>query len=194
MNWFKRLLENEEDKNKRIFEKFSTRDEFKNLLREEAKNIILENIEEKERLAEQSKKEHYEKLEKAKVDIEFISESMQNSDEPFVSVISLGFDKEQGLKVKLDFNNAFIRYLNKSGIKAANNEETVRVWLAHLNYDIGQEMLAEDYLLNGINDEDIANAPKMDFDEMFGINEDDGNLGDSIGGNDLDEDESDYRW
>jgi len=174
-NWWDRIIENkknkelrEEKENKEQLQELAKGDEFKRMVEDAAKVIIHENMEATKRAKLENVKAHEDSVTKAKEDINLVSDSVQDSTEPFVSVLGMGFDKHQGLKITLDWNDAFIRYLTAAGIKGNNDEETIRIWLAHLNYDITQEALASDYVLNGVDDTEM---PLMGYDAMFGLDE-----------------------
>jgi len=145
-------------------------EEFKKLVKESAASLVKETKEAAIREKEEEKQLYLAKVAKATEDVKTLGESMEDSPEPFCNVLSLGFDPTHGIRVSLDYNSAFIRYLNKMGIKASNDEETVRLWLAHLNYDITQDMLAEDYLVNGVSEDE---TPPVGYDDMFGVDEQD---------------------
>ena len=182
IEWFKRLLESEEEKEKRIIQQYATSDDFKQSVKEAASSLVKEAEEARKREEQEQVEEEKRKLEESIKHVERVADSMKESNEPFINILGMGFSKENGLEVKLDYNDAFIRYLNAAGIQASNDEETVRLWLAHLNYDIEQEMLAQDYLRNGVSSEE---KPSMTFDEYFPEDDDD-----EI----EDEDEPDTGW
>lgn len=169
--WLKKLLESKEERKQREMDEFTKSNEFKAMLRQEAANVIAEGKRLDEEKKKKDKADHEKRVQEAKKNLEVLGESMRDSKEPFVNVLSMGFSPENGIEVKLDYNEAFIRYLNKVGIKGANDDETIRLWLAHLNYDIGQEALAQDYLANGVSPDEM---PSMSYDEMFVDNTDDG--------------------
>jgi hypothetical protein len=187
-NWLDRIIENkknkelrEEKENKQQLQELAKGDEFKQMVKDAAKVIIHENMEAAKLAKLENARAHEVSVTKAKEDINLVSDSMQDSTEPFVAVLGMGFDKHQGLKITLDWNDAFIRYLTAAGIKGNNDEETIRIWLANLNYDISQEVIASDYILNGVDDTEM---PSMNYDKMFGLDEngepidnDDGDMG-----------------
>ena len=175
MGWLQRVLETAEEtrlrealEKKDALEELSKSDDFKQMVKDGAAELIAEQRRLKEEKVEERKRNHESEMEKALEYVDTIGETMQDSTEPFCNVLSLGFDPELGLKVKLDYNAAFIRYLNAAGITAGNDEETVRLWLAHLNYDIEQEQLAGDYFMNGVGDDEM---PEGGYDGMFGMDE-----------------------
>lgn len=167
ISWFKKLTESPEDKKEREarerleqIEELKESPEFRNVMVD-----AFQSLKDKEESDKQKEKqEHIEKVTKAKLDVELVGESMQDSPEPFANVLAMGFDKAKGIQVKLDFNPAFIRYLKTFGIVGTNDEETIRIWLAHMADDIIREEQAQDYLLHGVSEND---KPAMTYDEMF---------------------------
>ena len=177
VNWLKRLVESEEEKAEREhqereeqMEQLKDSPEFKAAMKSSLREAFSEFEEEKRQAEEKKKQEHQEKVDKAKVDITLVGESMQDSPEPFANVLAMGFSKEHGIEVKLDFNPAFIRYLNAAGIQASNDEETIRIWLAHMADDILREEIVQDYIHNGVSEDE---KPELSYDEMFGTDDDD---------------------
>ena len=179
LNWWERVTESKANKEARelkereetevrLLQELAAGDSFKKMVKETAVSLIRETEEAAIRKEQEEAKLHKAKVKKAKEDILTVGQSMQDSNEPFCNVLSMGFDPSQGIKVSLDYNDAFIRYLNAAGIKASNPEETIRLWLANLNYDITQEEIASDYLMNGVSDDE---KPSMDYDEMFGMDD-----------------------
>lgn len=64
----------------------------------------------------------------------------KDSNEPWVNVQSADFDKEHGLKIDLDWNDAFITYLKASGLKGKTDEIIIQKWLAFLYEDVITKM------------------------------------------------------
>lgn len=171
-DWLDRLTESKkarelEERKQRLHE-LATGDDFKNMVRVAANDIIREREEISEHQKREKIKAHDIKVTKAKEDIQTVSSSMQDSSEPFVNVLGMGFDKHRGLKTSLDWNDAFIRFLHAAGIKGSNDEETIRLWMANIWYDISQEALASDYVMNGVDDTEM---PSLNYDQMFGLDE-----------------------
>jgi hypothetical protein len=189
--WLQRAMENAEQtrvreaaEKKESLDELSKSDDFKQMVKDGAAELIEEQRRVKEERVLERKRNHESEMEKALEYVDTIGETMQDSTEPFCNVLSLGFDPELGIKVKLDYNPAFIRYLNAAGIKASNDEETVRLWLAHLNYDIQQENLAGDYFMNGVSEDEM---PEGGYDDMFGMDEEGKPLDDDPAGMEPDE-------
>lgn len=84
--------------------------------------VLLE--EHRARLAEASE------AEKRKKEHEVEREAAKNSDEPWVSLESGMFDETKGIELKLDWNEAFIKYLINAGISGRDENQIVQKWLA----------------------------------------------------------------
>lgn len=164
MEWLKRITESKENRQARELEELTKSNKFQEIIAQKAAEVVEENRLKEVKAKEEIAKKHKEKVEKAKSDLEMLGENMKDSNEPFVNILSMGFNKENGIEVRLDYNAAFIKYLHAAGIKAPNDEETIRLWLAHLNYDISEETKARDYLMNGVSEDE---KPSMSYDEMF---------------------------
>lgn len=54
------------------------------------------------------------------------------SNEPWVNVVSERVDPENGVELKLDWNKAFIKYLQAHGIRGRSEDEIVDKWLRTL--------------------------------------------------------------
>lgn len=65
-----------------------------------------------------------------------IEEERRKSDEPWVNIRSANFDSEKGIKIELDWNEAFVKHLRASGIKGATDDIVVQKWLAFLYEDL----------------------------------------------------------
>lgn len=64
-------------------------------------------------------------------------DAIQNSDVPWVEVLGNGsteIDDRGFVQLKLDWNPAFIRYLNENGIKEKTDELSVQKWISSLNH------------------------------------------------------------
>lgn len=66
-------------------------------------------------------------------------ERMKTSEEPWVDII--GFvDTPQGVRVELDWNDAFVSYLRENGVKGADDEQVVQRWITLLLRDMADQM------------------------------------------------------
>lgn len=163
-DWFKNLLETREDKQTRQFNDFAQTDEFKTMLREQASELIQEAKNNAEREKVQEEQDHQDRIDEAEKSISVMTEKMEASSEPYIMIRSLNFTPENGIEIKLDFNPAFIKYLNVNGIEGRNEDETIRRWLAYLSQEIVQEGIAEDYVLNGVPEDEV---PSMKLEELL---------------------------
>ena len=64
----------------------------------------------------------------------------KNSDEPWVQVIGESVDPKQGIKIELDWNDAFVTYLRRNGYTGSSEETIVQKWLAHLYQHLIEKM------------------------------------------------------
>lgn len=51
---------------------------------------------------------------------------------PYVEIVGSDIDPRQGLKINLDWNDAFVDYLRQNGFKGTTDEAVVQLWLTHL--------------------------------------------------------------
>lgn len=63
----------------------------------------------------------------------------KNSTEPWVSIIGDVEDASKGLKLDMDWNEAFIQYLRKNGIVGIKDEEVVARWITTLHSQLLDE-------------------------------------------------------
>lgn len=59
-----------------------------------------------------------------------------DSPEPQVIIKSVDYDETQGIKLELDWNDAFVNYLTMNGFAGASDEEIVQRWVATLYQDV----------------------------------------------------------
>lgn len=60
------------------------------------------------------------------------NEDKKKSKEPWVQVIGEDIDPERGIKIELDWNDAFVKYLKQNGYTGTSDEAIVQKWLAHM--------------------------------------------------------------
>ena len=58
-----------------------------------------------------------------------LADERQQSDIPFVEIISDGYDSELGVQLQLDWNAAFIKELQSKGYKGSSDRDVVNKWL-----------------------------------------------------------------
>lgn len=66
-------------------------------------------------------------------------QEMYASKEPWVEMQSWA-DTPQGVKVELEWNDAFVQYLKAQGIEGTDDEQTVQKWVALLLMQINDSM------------------------------------------------------
>ncbi len=118
-------------------EKFSKEEmaEIKQML----KNEILEEIkDEKTKAMELAKKEREEQ--KAKY-AKYVEE-MKASSSPWVDITGWS-ETDEGVKVELEWNDAFIDYLAANGVTGTDEEQTVQRWVTLLMRDMADQIDGE---------------------------------------------------
>lgn len=56
----------------------------------------------------------------------------KKSNQPWVTILGESIDEEKGLRIEMDWNDAFIKYLRQNGYTGANDDAVVSNWLAQL--------------------------------------------------------------
>jgi len=64
---------------------------------------------------------------------------MKASPDPWVEILGEA-DTPQGLKIELEWNDAFVEMLKKEGITGANEDQIVQKWIALLMHDMSSKM------------------------------------------------------
>jgi hypothetical protein len=95
---------------------------------------------------EELKDDHTRKMEEAKFRREQEDEEhrryvekMKASPDPWVDIIGW-VRTDAGVKVELDWNDAFVDYLRANGIKGTDDEQTVQKWVTLLLRDMADDM------------------------------------------------------
>ncbi len=100
------------------------------------KNEILEEIkDEKTKAMELAKKEREEQKEKYAKYVE----EMKASSSPWVDITGWS-ETNEGVKVELEWNDAFIDYLAANGVTGTDEEATVQRWVTLLMRDMADQM------------------------------------------------------
>lgn len=68
-----------------------------------------------------------------------------DSDEPYVNIISSDFTQEGGIQLRLDWNNAFIKYLKANGFVGTSDEAIVDRWVSSLSNERPTESGPSDF-------------------------------------------------
>jgi len=66
-------------------------------------------------------------------------DKMKESPEPWVEIIGW-VQTEQGVKVELEWNNAFIDFLKTEGVTGTDEDQVVQKWVAMLLHNIADDM------------------------------------------------------
>lgn len=135
-------------------------DEGKQMLRDQAREIIEENEKKRKEEERKAEEERLQKVEEAKESIETLSDHMAESTEPFVLIRSLEFNPQKGIEIDVDWNDALIRYLRNAGVPGNTDEEVIKNWLGALYSDLELTEQAMDYVNST---EDPSDNPNMDF-------------------------------
>lgn len=70
-------------------------------------------------------------------------EQLKNSAEPWVDIKGIVEDPEQGVKIELDWNDAFIAYLKENGYTGADDDQIIQQYVVRVMQDMNERMLAE---------------------------------------------------
>lgn len=93
----------------------------------------------KELLAELKKDAKNKKEAKAKIEAE-ADAKLKASNEPWVKVKGNVVDPEKGIKIELDWNDAFVKYLRSNGYKGADDDTVVQHYIAILSKQIADDL------------------------------------------------------
>ena len=104
------------------------KEQLKAQVMEELKDETTRKMEESRLRREEEDKQHREYVEK-----------MKASPDPWVDIIGW-VRTDQGVKVELDWNDAFVDYLRANGIKGTDDEQTVQKWVTLLLRDMADDM------------------------------------------------------
>lgn len=72
------------------------------------------------------------------------ADERQQSDVPFVEIISDGYDSELGVQLQLDWNAAFIKELKSKGYTGSSERDTVNKWLIAVHKQLAEEFEKND--------------------------------------------------
>jgi hypothetical protein len=112
---------------------------------EEIRNEVLDQVRkerEEERIIEQKRIEEQQEEEKK------IAE--EKTKEPWVDIRGIMEDSKHGIKVDLDWNDAFVDYLRENGINGADDEIVVQKWITMLYRDLIEQQQGEKGADNGL--------------------------------------------
>lgn len=105
-------------------------------IKEQLKAQVMEELKD-----ETTRKMEHEKIRREAEDDEHQKyiETMKASPDPWVEIIGW-VRTDQGVKVELEWNNAFVDYLRANGIKGSDDEQTVQKWVTLLLRDMADDM------------------------------------------------------
>lgn len=66
-------------------------------------------------------------------------ERMKESDEPWVEVVGIA-ETEKGIRVELEWNDAFVQYLRSNGVSGTDDEQVIQRWVTLLLRDMADQM------------------------------------------------------
>ena len=106
---------------------------------EERRRAEIAEAEEKAREEERLRLEAEEKarLEEA--------ERMKASEEPWVEIKGIVQDPEKGIKIDLDWNDAFVKHLRNNGYVGADDNAVIQRYVAVLAKQVAGDMAADQY-------------------------------------------------
>ena len=141
MNIFKKLFGPSQKTLDRLKQEAKVELETEQWERDIAKDKAKAAAEEEERLAARVEEERQVQIQLA---AEKLNENKMNSDEPWVEMVGESVDPEKGIKVELNWNPAFIKYLREGGIQGASEEECAQRWLAMVAQDVDSRVSDHD--------------------------------------------------
>lgn len=109
----------------------------KETLKKEIREELAAEAEEK---AREEARRVAEAEEKARLEEE---QRMKNSDEPWVEIRGIVEDKEKGIKIELDWNDAFVKYLRKNGYTGVDDDAVIQRYIAVLSKQVADDMADE---------------------------------------------------
>lgn len=105
-------------------------------LKEQLKAQVLQEMKDEATVRTEEAKMRRE--EEKKEQIRYISK-MKESPDPWVDIIGW-VHTDEGVKVELEWNNAFVDYLRGNGINGADEEQVVQKWVTLLLRDMADQM------------------------------------------------------
>ena len=102
----------------------------------ELKAQIVQELKSEEALRLEEEKQ---RREKQQADHATFIEKMKDSPDPWVEVIGW-VETNKGVKVELEWNNAFVDYLRAEGIHGTDEEQVVQKWITLLLRDMADQM------------------------------------------------------
>lgn len=94
---------------------------------------------------EENRKKEEERIQREKerkAHEEYIAK-MKSSKDPWVDIRGINQD-DRGIKIELDWNDAFVKYLREHGYTGANDEAIVHRYVAEVSYRIAEDMRVDE--------------------------------------------------
>ena len=101
---------------------------------EEARQWELDMVRDEAAKAERERIEEEEKARKEEV------ARMKASEEPWVEIKGIVQDPERGIKIDLDWNDAFVKHLRQNGYTGADDNAVVQRYVAVLAKQVAEDM------------------------------------------------------
>lgn len=128
-------------------------------LKKEIRKVILDEFmaikkkEDEERIALQKKKEKEEEIRKKKeaeekaalLKEEEKKAKLKASDEPWVDIKGMVHDPQKGIRIELDWNDAFVKHLRENGFTGADDDIVVQKYIAILAKQVATDMLDDQH-------------------------------------------------
>ena len=73
-----------------------------------------------------------------------VLEELKSKEEPWVDIRGMVPDPEHGVKIELDWNDAFVKYLRANGIDGPTDDIVVQRWLEAISTEISTDMAIDD--------------------------------------------------
>lgn len=106
------------------------------MLREQIKQELIEELKDEETKRRELLARKKEEEKKARE--EYVNK-MKESPEPWVDIFGM-VNTPQGIRIELEWNDAFIEYLRQSGIRGADDDAMVQKWVILLLRDMADDM------------------------------------------------------
>lgn len=112
-----------------------TQEELDDLKKSITKQVLesLKSENESQKMAKEQQKEQENKIYN-----DYVS-TMKDSENPWVDIKGWATD-EQGVRVELDWNQAFVEYLKVNGITGTTDDEIVQKWITYLMNDMSAKL------------------------------------------------------
>lgn len=135
---------------------FKSEEELKKEIRKEILDefIAIKKKEDEERIALQKKKEEKEEIHKKKVAEEKEAllkkeeekkAKLKASDEPWVDIKGMVHDPQKGIRIELDWNDAFVKHLRENGFTGADDNAVVQKYIAILAKQVATDMFDDQH-------------------------------------------------